>query len=276
MASRPGRVAVNAGAGPPFELARLSAPEIAQLDKRSAVVVQPIGSVEQHGPHLPVLTDAYVAESVARGALSLLADGRPQVFVLPTISYGRSVEHQGFPGTVSLSTETLLGVCRDVGRSLAASGFTRLVFVDGHGGNVALLDVAARDIRAETGLLVFRVMPSHFGLPDGLECPDAEFAAHANFVETSVMLALDESMVHMDRVQPGGESATRLFGKPGIAAGGPIVPVGWLTRDLSGNGVIGDPRRASAEAGRRILDHWQRHLADRYQEIAAFEFGNRQ
>ena len=100
---------------------------------------------------------------------------------------------------MTLSTDTLLGVCRDVGRSVAASGFRRLVFVNGHGGNVALLDVVSRDIRIETGLLVFRIMPSQFGLPEGLDCPDADFAAHADFVETSVMLALDDSMVHLER-----------------------------------------------------------------------------
>jgi creatinine amidohydrolase/Fe(II)-dependent formamide hydrolase-like protein len=254
------------------ELARLSSLQIADLAKDHAVVVQPIGSIEQHGPHLPVVTDAYIAESLVRGSVSLLGDDGPEVWILPTLSYGRSIEHLGFVGTVTLSTDTLLGVCRDVGRSVAASGFRRLIFVNGHGGNVALLDVVSRDIRIDTGLLVFRIMPSQFGLPQGLDCPDADFGAHADFVETSVMLALDESMVHLERAQIGGESAERLFGKQQTHALGPSSPTAWLTRDLSGNGVIGDPRNASAEIGRRIVDTWQRRLATCYREIANFEF----
>src|ERR1035438_6066951 len=188
------------------EWARLSAPEIASVS-RDAVIVQPIGSIEQHGPHLPVTTDAFIAESLVRRSMSLLDKDDPEVFVLPTLSYGRSIEHLGFIGTVALSTDTLLGVCRDIGRSVAASGFRRLVFVNGHGGNVALLDVVSRDIRAETGLMVFRIMPAHFGVPEGVECPDAEFGAHADFMETSVMLALDDTMEHMERVQADGHGA---------------------------------------------------------------------
>ena len=172
---------------------------------------------------------------------SLLGDGDPEAWILPTLSYGRSAEHAGFVGTVTLSTDTLLNVCREIGRSLAASGFRRLVFVNGHGGNLALLEVAGRDIRAETGLMVFRIMPSHFGVPRGVDPPDNEFAAHADFVETSVMLALDESLVHLDLAQAGGESAARLFSKRGTEGATGPIPTAWLTRDVSGNGVIGDP-----------------------------------
>ena len=253
------------------ELARLTSVQIADLPKEHAVVVQPIGSIEQHGPHLPVMTDAYVAESLARGSASLLGDGDPDVWILPTLSYGRSVEHAGFVGTVTLSTETLLNVCREIGRSVAASGFRRLVFLNGHGGNVALLDVVGRDIRAETDLMVFRIMPSQFGVPEGVDCPDSEFAAHADFVETSVMLALDESLVHLDRARAGGELAARLFAKRGTEGAGPL-PTAWLTRDMSGNGVIGDPRGATAAIGQRIVDRWQRRIAACYREIATFEF----
>jgi len=255
------------------ELARLSAAQIAELPKHDAVVVQPIGSVEQHGPHLPVITDAYIAGSLVLGSLRLLGDDGPPVWVLPTLNYGRSIEHVGFVGTVTLSTDTLLSVCRDVGRSVAAMGFRRLLFVNGHGGNVALLDVVARDIRSETGLLVFRIMPSHFGLPEDVHCPDAEFGAHADFVETSVMLALDASMVHLESAQPGGQSAERLFGKGRAQA---PIPTAWLTRDLSHNGVIGDPREASAAVGKRVVEAWQRQLVTCYREIARFEFGGEQ
>ncbi len=265
-------IQITTRAAKPHELARLTSVEIADLPKEHTVVVQPIGSTEQHGPHLPVMTDAYIAERLARGSVSLLGDDGPDVWILPTLSYGRSMEHAGFVGTITLSTDTLLDVCREIGRSVAASGFRRLVFLNGHGGNVALLDVAIRDIRTETGLMVFRIMPSHFGVPEGVECPDAEFAAHADFVETSVMLALDETMVHLDRAQAGGEAAVRLFSKRGTDDLAAPLPTAWLTRDVSRNGVIGDPRRATAAIGKRIVDAWQHRLAECYRQIAAFEF----
>ena len=201
-----------------------------------------------------------------------LGQSDPEVWILPTLSYGRSVEHAGFLGTVTLSTDTLLGVCRDVGRSVAASGFRRLVFVNGHGGNVALLDVVARDIRLETGLMVFRIMASHLGVPETVSCPDGEYGAHADYMETSVMLALDASLVDMGLAEADGESAASLFGTQHRPT--PPVPTAWLARDLSRNGVIGDPRTASAEIGRRIFEHWQGRLVASFKEIAAFEFGS--
>jgi creatinine amidohydrolase/Fe(II)-dependent formamide hydrolase-like protein len=256
------------------ELSRMSATQVAALTKEHALVVQPIGSVEQHGPHLPIGTDAYIAESIVHGSLQLLQDDGPDVWVLPTISYGRSVEHAGFGGTITFSTDTLFGVCRDVGRSVAASGFRRLVFVNGHGGNVAALEVVSRDIRAETGLLVFRAMLPQFGLPDDLVVPDANFGWHAGYSETCIMLALDRSLVHLDLAQSGGATAVRSLAGDKTRPRGQPVPVAWLTHDLSENGVIGDPRGASAEIGERIVASWEAQLADFYLDAARFEFSH--
>ena len=134
------------------------------------VAIQPIGAVEQHGPHLPLVTDALIAEAVAAAAAGR-CDG-PGHWLLPTLSYGRSTEHLGRAGTIALSAPTLLAVCLDLGRSLAASGVRKLVFVNGHGGQPSLLDVVARDIRDQFGLGVFSVMLSRFGFPEGLTDPD--------------------------------------------------------------------------------------------------------
>jgi creatinine amidohydrolase/Fe(II)-dependent formamide hydrolase-like protein len=234
-------------------------------------LVVPIGSVEQHGPHLPVFTDSCIAEGIAHGAAGELGEAGPDVWILPTITYGRSGEHLGYPGTFSVSTETLLAVCRDLGRSAAASGFRRLVFVNAHGGNSDLLGVVARDIRAETDLLVFPISLVRFAVPDGLE-PDASFSMHGGFAETSVMLALDESMVNMERAAVGGRSAQRLFDQPEAAIYQGILPATWLTRDLSVNGVIGDPRGASLDTGKQIVDAWCRELARLYRAIGEFGF----
>lgn len=256
--------------GAPYLLAGMSTTDIAAMPKESTVVVQPIGAVEQHGPHLPVVTDALVAEWVAGRAAELAPAG--QAAVLPPLSYGKSNEHGGWPGTVTLSAETLLAVCKDVGRSLAATGFTRLVFVNGHGGNPGLLEVAARDIRAETGLLVFVATIPRFGVPAGVDLPAPGFDVHGGHVETSVLLHLAPETVRMDRAAPGGTHLLELFPADGGLALSGALPTAWLSADLTDNGVIGDPRGASPEVGRVIAEHWATRLATAYGRIASFRF----
>jgi creatinine amidohydrolase/Fe(II)-dependent formamide hydrolase-like protein len=250
-------------------LHRLSTTDVAEIDKSDALVVQPIGAVEQHGPHLPVMTDAFVAEQVA----ALAADqAGGNVWVLPTLNYGKSTEHLGWAGTMSLSSETLLSVLKDVGRSVAASGFTRLTFVNGHGGNPSSLDVAARDIRTESGLLVFPVTTGRLGVPEGLDLPDAEFSIHGGHVETSVMLHLAPEAVHLDRAVVGGAHLPELFPGGGeLSLEGPL-PTAWISDDLTTNGVIGDPCAATAEIGKEIVGHWTGRLATAYRQMTAFAF----
>jgi len=252
-------------------LHRLSTVDIAALPKERGVLVQPIGAIEQHGPHLPVMTDAFVAESIAAGAVRRLPDEAP-VWVLPTLHYGKSSEHLGRAGTISLSTRTLLSVCEDVGRSVAASGFRRLVFVNGHGGNPSTLDTVARDIRTETGLMVFPVTTGRLGLPEGFDVPDEEFSIHGGHVETSLVLALDPSVVRMDRAQEGGRAVADLYrDKRHLTLEG-TVPSAWVTDDLSANGVIGDPLKATEAFGSQIREAWESRLAAALLEIVGFEF----
>jgi len=252
-------------------LAQLSTTDVAAIDKRDALLVQPIGAVEQHGPHLPVMTDAFVAEQLAGLAADALGPDA-NVWVLPTLSYGKSTEHLGWAGTMSLSSETLLAVCRDVGRSVAASGFTRLAFVNGHGGNPSLLDVAARDIRTETGLLVFPVTTGRLGVPDGTALPDAEFTIHGGHVETSVMLHLAPGAVQLDRAVVGGSHLPELYPAAGELSLEGALPTAWISSDLTTNGVIGDPRAATAEIGKEIVDHWTGRLAAAYRQMSRFAF----
>lgn len=248
-------------------LHHLSTTDVAAIDKANAVLVQPIGAIEQHGPHLPVMTDAFVAEQIAARAADR-ADA--DVYVLPTLHYGKSTEHLGWAGTMSLTSESLLAVLKDVGRSVAASGFTRLAFVNGHGGNPASLDVAARDIRTDTGLLVFPVTTGRLGVPAGLALPDAEFSIHGGHVETSVMLHLAPETVHPDRFEIGGAHLPELF--PGELSLEGALPTAWISDDLTTNGVIGDPRSASAEIGEEIVTHWTHRLATAYAQMAEFAF----
>jgi creatinine amidohydrolase len=254
-------------------LAWLTSPEVARIPKADAVVVQPIASVEQHGPHLPCYTDSLVAEGVTERAVAMAGDDL-NAWTLPVIAYGKSNEHLGYPGTISLSARTLLSVCEDVGRSVARSGFQKLAFVNGHGGQPHLLEMVARDIREETGLQVFPLFPYRLGLPDDVVVSspeELEYGVHGGEVETSLVMALAPESVRLDRIEPGGDRAPELFGRLQYLSLEGALPTAWLTRDLSQSGVIGDPTKASADQGERILAHLAEGLAGAFGEISAFE-----
>lgn len=138
--------------------ADLRAPEIADLSP-GAVAVLPIGSVEQHGPHLPLSTDLVVADTLARDVVAAHGD-EIDLLLLPTLAYSKSNEHAWSAGTMWLSATTVLATLDDLGRCLATTPVERLVFLNGHGGNSALLQVASRDIRLAHGLRTFVMHPS--------------------------------------------------------------------------------------------------------------------
>ncbi|TCK20112.1 mycofactocin biosynthesis peptidyl-dipeptidase MftE [Pseudonocardia endophytica] len=203
------------------------------LDDRPRALVVPVGSVEQHGPHLPMTTDVRVAEAVAAG----LHDRDPDLVLAPALSYGAAGEHEGFPGTVSLGHEALYTVLVEYGRS-ACRWAARLLFVNGHGGNVATLTDAVDRLRFEARDVAW------------LACVPARDAgvpldAHAGRVETSLMLALAPHLVRTDAAAAGATAPLREL-IDDMRAGGVAA--------VSRNGVLGDPSGASAEEGRRLLD----------------------
>jgi creatinine amidohydrolase len=253
-----------------FRWAELTAEDVASLAQDDAVAIQPIGAVEQHGPHLPLITDALVAESIAHAAVEGLGPGAG-MWLLPTLHYGRSIEHLGRPGTIAMSTATLQAVCLDLGESLAASGIRKLVFVNGHGGQPSLLDVVARDIRIRSGLEVFPIMPARFPLPDEVADPDP-FGIHGGYVETSLMMAIAPHLVRPDKAVADGLALGELYRtRRHLTLEGP-VPTAWLIDDVSASGVVGDPAGASAEVGERLVEHWSTLLAEALLEVREFAF----
>jgi creatinine amidohydrolase len=233
-----------------FNLARLTTTEIGALDGDRTLVVLPVAAVEQHGPHLPVLTDTMVVTEILSRALSQRPnDGR--VWALPAQAYGKSNEHTGFPGTFGLSAATLAATLRDIARGVHASGLRRLMFLNGHGGNPEILDYVARDLRAEFDMLCFTAHPFRFGPGrDVLSDVEGGYGIHGGEGETSVVLAIAPELVHPEAYTPElppVRQYMRHFTLKGAAS------FGWLTRDLSRSGTIGDPRAATAEKGEAIL-----------------------
>ena len=144
----------------------LQGPDVARLITDRSIFVQPLGAIEQHGPHLPLSTDSVIATAVAEAAVDLVAgtaigsgDDPVDVWLLPTLEYTKSNEHAWSPGTIWLSATTMLAVLDDIGRCVATTPAKRLVFLNGNGGNSALVNVANREIRLAHGLMTFLAHP---------------------------------------------------------------------------------------------------------------------
>ncbi|ODU04039.1 MAG: mycofactocin system creatininase family protein [Pseudonocardia sp. SCN 72-86] len=198
-----------------------------QLRASRPTLVVPVGSVEQHGPHLPLDTDVRIAEAVAAGLLARA----PELVVAPAVAYGAAGEHEGFPGTVSIGHEALRLLLVEYGRS-ACRWAGRLLFVNGHGGNLVTLVEAVELLRYEGRDAAW--VPC--GVPGG--------DPHAGRTETSLMAAIAPETVHADRAEPGNTAPLAEL-LPLLRSGG--------TAAASANGILGDPTAASAREGRALL-----------------------
>lgn len=238
-------------------VAHLTAPDVARTVDGSTIVVQPIGAIEQHGPHLPLVADALVVDAVA----TRLEVRRPDIALLPTLSYGKSNEHQWAPGTVVLSTATLLGLLTDVGNSVSAMGARNLVFLNGHGGNNAILSTVARDLHVDAGLATYVVHPFLAYVGTSTEDP-LDF--HAGHSESSVVAHLAPDLVHLER---GSANVPAKSGRHVGLTGS--VEMGWTSDEFGdGSGTIGDPGAASAEAGAAVLGRMVDYAVECIDEIS--------
>ena len=232
-------------------LAHMTSPVVAALDKTDGVVILPIGAIEQHGPHLPLITDTMIATGALDATLAQLPD-EVKVWALPPQAYGKSNEHINFAGTVTLSAETLMAVLRDIAASVARTGFRRLAFLNAHGGNISLLNTVARDIRVETGLMVFCIHGIQYGKPMfAMSEQEWTFGLHAGEIETSLILAMAPDLVKMELAPtsypnfPENDMGLFFTGNASLA---------WLADDWSETGVYGDATLGSAEKGQVLLD----------------------
>lgn len=254
----------------PRQLADLQAPLIGERLGPGSILLQPLGAIEQHGPHLPLSTDSVVARAVAEEAVRRCGD-QLDVWLLPTLDYTKSNEHAWAPGTVWLSATTLLAVLDDIARCVATTPAQRLVFLNGHGGNSALLNVALREIRLKYGLKTFLMHP---GIPadQGGTSPAHELGmgVHGGTEETSMMLHLAAHLVDMSKA--ARRVPEKLSANRHVRFGG-RVSFGWLSNDFHPDGVIGDPTTATAEEGARLFDGSVEGVCAALAEIAEFDYG---
>lgn len=248
----------------------------AMPDRSNVVIIQPVGAIEQHGPHLPLAVDAAIGLAVIGKALHKLPASIP-AYALPSLYYGKSNEHWHFPGTITLSVQTLIATLMEVGDSVYRAGFRKLAFVNSHGGQPQVMEIVARDLHQRYA--DFMVLPLFtWRVPNVanelLSAKEQALGIHAGDAETSLLLSILPDQVKMDRAvaeyPPAlpDDSLLSLEGK---------LPFAWMTRDVSQSGVLGDPTTATREKGDRILeslaDGWVQAIEDihRFQQPQAWQ-----
>ena len=249
----------------------LTTTDFDRIDPARTVTVLPLGAIEQHGPHLPLDTDARIAEGILDAAWAHLAPDLP-LLTLPPVRVGMSAEHARFPGTLSADTETLTRYLTGIGESVAAAGVSKLVLLNAHGGQTHVLDAAALDLRRQQGMLAVKANYFGFGVPADLVADhEIEHGLHGGLIETAMMLHLAPEAVRMDRAGDFASlradmAASHRYLRPGNRSG-----FAWLAEDLNAHGVAGNAAGADAGTGARLVDHFARALATLIAETAAFD-----
>jgi creatinine amidohydrolase len=248
----------------------------AQSTLDQVIAVLPVAATEQHGPHLPLRVDSALVDGVIASALPHLAANVPALF-LPTQSVGLSPEHARFAGTLTLKAETTIRLWTDIGESVAATGVKKLVLLNSHGGQVGVMDIVARDLRARLGMLVYSV--NWFGLPllgpQGndvnalFSAHEHRFGIHAGEIETSMMLALAPELVNMTLAQNFASTSEDRSTRFDILGNGKSAKLGWQMQDCNPAGAVGNAAAASAEKGHAVVDAAGRALARLLGEIHA-------
>lgn len=252
----------------------LTTEDIAALDPATTVALLPVGAIEQHGPHLPLSTDATIAEELSRRAASMVPSACP-VLVLPTQAVGKSSEHLQFEGTLTHTTKTLLDSWMEIGDSVARSGIKKLVFFNAHGGQPQIMEICCRELRIKHKMLVVGCSGWSFGAPNtDVPSDERRHGIHAGMVETSMMLYLAPSLVKMEKAQnfkgllaevENEYEHLRVLGS---------TYMGWLSNDLHPQGCSGDATGATSELGQLYVDHYVGGLAKLLAEISRYPLSN--
>ncbi|MGQ9530810.1 MAG: creatininase family protein [Candidatus Bathycorpusculaceae bacterium] len=246
-----------------YYLGELTWVDVEEYLKEHDVVVVPVGSCEQHGPHLPIDTDAYDAFWLSMKA----AEKAQCALVAPPIYYGVSLHHMDFPGTVTLTPHTLEQLAYEVAHSLVKHGFRKILFENGHGGNTSALEAAAQRIKADTNAFV--AIDTVSLIPDFIEKQiETSYDAHAGEFETSTTLANREKSVVKERIKkPKITLPKSKYTKIGLKEAGPKVTWSFRTKEISDTGVIGDPTKATKEKGETAWKLAIERLADLLDEL---------
>ncbi|CAN5141938.1 creatininase family protein [soil metagenome] len=250
------------------ELHELPGPALASALTADSIIVLPTGSIEHHGPHLPLATDLILADLMSSRIVDAAVAAGLDVWRLAPLAYTKSDEHHWAPGTMWVSWDTLMRTLVDIGRSVANTPARTLVFYNGHGGNTALLMVALRELHIQFGLRTFLM---NAGMPagDGVNGPDERgFGIHGGHGETSMVMALRPELVDVSLASRWVPDAIADFEH--VKFNGGSVAFGWQSDDFGPSGVIGDPTEASAAWGAHLVETSTAQGVAELAEIARF------
>jgi len=249
----------------------LTAEDLRAKAAADAIVVLPVASMEQHGPHLPVGVDTYIAEAYLARVRRLLS-AESGVLILPVQMVGASDEHRAFRGTLTLSPQTALAAFTEIGESVARAGIAKFVFINSHGGNLTIIDLAARQLRVRHTMLAVHASWGRFGYPDGM-FSDAErtHGIHGGDIETSIMLAAYPHLVRRDKIADFRPVTYAMERDNAFLRADHPAGFGWMTQDLHASGAVGDATLATAEKGEAVLDHGARGFIALLKDVEKFD-----
>ena len=236
------------------------------------VAVLPVAAVEQHGPHLPLSVDATLLQGVIDTALPQLPADLPVLF-LPPQNVGLSPEHIRYPGTLTLSPATVMALWTELGECVARAGVKKLLLFNGHGGQVSVMDIVARELRTRCDLIVYSASWFSLPLPDAVagqfSAHEHRFGIHAGEIETSMMRHLAPHTVHMEHAQNFRSTSQDRSEQYAILGNGKSAKLGWQMQDYHSAGAVGNAAAATAENGRSMVEAAAGQLVALLQELHA-------
>ncbi|MBL8837330.1 MAG: creatininase family protein [Alphaproteobacteria bacterium] len=245
--------------------------DFATADIGRWIAVLPVAAIEQHGPHLPVEVDARINAGVLQRAIELVPDDVP-VTVLPAMPIGKSNEHLAYPGTLTLSAETLIRLWTEIGDSVARAGVRKLIILNSHGGQPQIVDIVVRELRVRHRMFAVAVNYYALGKPAGL-FPEAELkhGIHGGSVETSMLMHLRPDLVKRDQLRNFVPLSVAMERDYEFLVPEGRIGFGWQTQDLHPDGACGDATDADAGRGRELVENYAKRLVTVFREVDRFD-----
>jgi creatinine amidohydrolase len=240
-------------------------------DMARTIAVLPLAATEQHGPHLPLGTDTFIMEGTIAKVVERLPDELAVLF-LPVQNCGLSIEHSDFPGTLSLPAEPLIAAWTKLCECVHRTGCRKLVLLTSHGGNTAILDIIAHDLRARLGMLVIMASWHRFGAPDGLfSAHEQAHGIHAGEIETSLMLNFRPDLVRTEEAADFASRSIEMETEFNWLRVGRPTGFGWMSQDLSASGAMGNAQAANAQKGEACAGYGATAFIELLHDIDGFD-----
>tara|TARA_B100000700_G_C15060896_1_gene865770 strand:- start:5350 stop:6162 length:813 start_codon:yes stop_codon:yes gene_type:complete len=253
----------------------LSWPEVQTIaNKRGSTLVWPFGAIEQHGYHLPLSTDSLISEKILEEVISGFSEDLP-ILSLPPHKIGFSPEHLNFSGTLSMSSKLIVESIIEIGQQIHEMGFKRLILFNSHGGQIGLLQAAARELKIKTPKMA--IFPCFIwsgvkGIEDLIPKDEYENGLHAALLETSLMMCLAPDLVDDSNLSYGNITNSLTSDIPSGWSFEGATPLAWMTNELTDSGVIGDPSRSNPLLGSKIKEKLVTHWINMFQSLLSSDW----